>query len=184
MQQKIREISQVGIFSALAFAGGHLFIAVPNVEIVTSIIFLAGVLLGSKNGMLVGFIAQTLFSTINPYGISPPPLFVTQVINRILLGYVGGQFRQFAITEKNTKKIGISFGIAGFLMTLLFDVSTDASTFFISGFSLEQMRLTFILGAGWYVIHGIGNTLIFAIGLPLVLKSVLRLELFKAGSTD
>ncbi|NIR48068.1 ECF transporter S component [candidate division KSB1 bacterium] len=173
---RLTEISAVGIFSALAFAGGYLFIAVPNVEIFTAIVFLSGILLGSRKGMLVGLIAQTLYSILNPYGVAPLPLLVAQVTHRILVGYVGGRF-QTMLNPESTAWVSTAYlGFTGLVLTLLFDFMTDASSFFISGFSLEQMKVTFTLGLGWYVVHAIGNTLIFAIVLPVIIKGVKRVD--------
>ncbi|MFQ5707574.1 MAG: ECF transporter S component [bacterium] len=179
MHSKIQEIATVGIFSAMAYAGGILFLFVPNVEIVTAIIFLSGFLLGSKNGILVGVIAQTLFSTFNPFGMSPPPLFVAQILNRALVGYVGGQFAKVSLAEKKAWLSAFYLGVTGLLLTWLFDIMTDFSSFFQSGFSLQQMKVTFVLGLGWYLVHGVVNTLIFAIVLPFVIEGFKKTNFVK-----
>lgn len=175
----IARIATVGVFSALAFAGGYLFIAIPNIEIFTAFIFLSGLLLGAKSGVLVGLIAQSLYSTLNPYGISPLPLFLAQVLMQMLVGFVGGKFQGFSEREKNFKLLSVLFAITGLLLTWLYDVMTDFSSFFISGFSFEQMKVTFTLGLLWYITHGVGNTLIFALVLPFVSRGVRGLELLK-----
>lgn len=179
MKIAIARIATVGIFSALAFTGGYLFIAVPNVEIFTAIIFLSGLLLGAKNGLLVGLIAQSLYSTLNPYGISPPPLFVAQILIQMLVGFVGGKFQTFTGPDRSFRVTAFAFAVTGLLLTWLYDLSTDLSFFFISGFSFEQMKVTFTLGLPWYLIHGIGNTLIFGLALPSVLRGVRDLGLLK-----
>jgi uncharacterized membrane protein len=177
MKATISELTTIGIFSALAFAGGYLFLAVPNVEVFTAIIFLSGIFLGSKNGMLVGLIAQSLFSTLNPYGVSPPPLFIAQVLNRVLVGYVGGRFQTFFDAEKKLWSTAIYFGGIGLLLTGLFDFMTDFSSFFISGFSLQQMKITFALGIPFYITHGFVNTVLFALVLPVLIRAIRRTEL-------
>ncbi|MFQ5675252.1 MAG: ECF transporter S component [bacterium] len=183
MKERISRTAAIGIFSALTLAGGYLFISIPNVEIFTATVFLSGLVMGSKNGMWVGLIAQTLFSILNPFGVSPPPLFIAQVLNRIIVGYVGGHFQFFLKRQRQDfKKVGFVFGITGLLLTWLSDLMTDFSFFFISGFSLEQMKVTFALGVPWYLIHGIGNVLVFAIALPLVAKALDRLEYIKTIS--
>lgn len=184
MKPGLGEIAVVGIFSALAFTGGYIFIFVPNVEIITAIIFLAGLLLGPRNGILVGVIAQSLFSTLNPYGISPPPLFVAQIANRALVGYVGGRFGRFNYELIKFWRIAVYFGITGLLLTWLFDIMTDLSSFFQSGFSIQQMKLTFLLGLGWYLVHGIGNTVIFAVALPFVIQRLRNVDFLKQVNTN
>jgi uncharacterized membrane protein len=182
MKITISDIAQVAIFSALACAGGYLLIAVPNVEIVTAIIFLSGYYLGSKKGMLVGLIAQSLYSIINPYGVSPPPLFVAQVLNRVLLGFVGGRLQSFWDSEREIWVNALTLGAAGLLLTWLYDVTTDFSFFFVSGFSLQQMKTTFALGLPFYLLHGFVNTAIFALVLPVVFRELKRLELSKTAN--
>ncbi len=182
MKFKISDIAQVAIFSALACAGGYLLIAVPNVEMITAIIFMSGYYLGSKKGMLVGLIAQSLYSTINPYGVSPPPLFVAQVLNRVLLGFVGGRLQSFLESEKRIWVMTCVLAALGLLLTWLFDVTTDFSFFFVSGFSVQQMKTTFALGLPFYLVHGFSNTAIFALVLPVVIRGLKRLELPKTAN--
>src|SRR3990172_12571296 len=95
----ISEIAIVGIFSAMAFAGAYLLIAIHNVEIFTATIFLSGVLFGKRTGALVGAIASALFAIFNPYGISPLPLFIVQVLSRALMGYAGGVIAPLALAN-------------------------------------------------------------------------------------
>lgn len=181
MQTNLIHISAVGIFSALALAGGYFFIAVPNVEIFTAIIFLSGLILGPQKGMLVGLIAQSLFSTLNPYGVSPPPLFVAQVLNRVLVGYVGGRFDRFSGSKSKFKRTALFYGIAGLLLAWLYDLMAYFSFFFMSGFSMQQMKVTFALGLPWYMIHGLGNALVFAFVLPFVARGIRRIEAIQIG---
>jgi LytS/YehU family sensor histidine kinase len=174
MNFKIIDVAQVGIFSALAFVGAYLFIAIPNVEIITAIIFVAGVYLGPRKGLLVGLVGQSLYSTLNPYGMSPPPLFIAQVLNRMLLGYVGGCFPPFLKSQRRLPLVGFLLGVTGLLLTWLFDITTDFSFFFVSGFSIEQMKTTFTLGLPFYLLHGLVNMFIFALVLPVVLRGLLK----------
>jgi len=171
------DVVQIGIFSALAYAGGFAFILIPNVEMISAIIFLSGVYLGPKRGLLVGLIAQSLYSILNPYGVSPPPLFVAQVLNRMLLGYVGGCLRPFLNSQRPLFLIGSILAVTGLTLTWLFDITTDFSFFFVSGFSIEQMKTTFALGLPFYLVHGVSNTLIFALALPVVLQGLKRIKL-------
>ncbi len=178
---RLRETAAVGILSSLAFAGGYLFIAVPNVEIFTAIVFLSGLLLGPRGGMLVGLIAQTLYATLNPYGVSPPPLLVAQILNRVLVGYVGGRFRTLGLTEGNPWRLGMYFGTAGLLLTVLFDLMTDVSFFFVSGFSLQQMKTTFTFGLPFYLVHSLVNTGVFGLVLPFVVRALRRTALLRVS---
>ncbi len=179
MQLKRTEISAIGIFSGLAFAGGLLFIAIPNVEIVTAIIFLSGVLLGPRNGLLVGIVAQTFYSILNPFGISPLPLLIAQVLNRAIVGYAGGICGKVFNMNKISWSNSIYLAIAGLFLTCLYDAMAYFSFIYIAGFSVQQMKTTFVLGLPFYLIHGLVNTAIFALALPALIRGLGRLDLLK-----
>lgn len=178
MNQRIREVALIGVFSALAYAGGILFSYIPNIEVITAIIFLSGLILGSKNGMLVGAIAQTLYSTLNPYGPAALPLLIAQVLNRILVGYVGGRFRVL-VQNKRAYWTAFYFGLAGLLLTWLYDLMTYLAIAIQSGYSMQEMKVAFVLGILWYLVHGGGNLVIFAIVLPYVAEALQRADFIK-----
>ncbi len=172
MRLSLSEIATISLFSALAYAGGYLLIAVPNIEIFTAIVFISGVFLGSRNGAIVGVIAQTLYSIFNPYGMSPLPLMLAQIMNRALVGWFGGWVGQKNVTGESTLKIAIQFGAAGLFLTLLYDLMAFLSFQWMSGFSFQQMQASFAMGVPFYLIHSLGNTAIFALAVPVVLKTI------------
>lgn len=182
MNLTLVDISVVGIFSALAFAGAYLLIPFHNIEIFTAIIFLSGVLFGERNGVLVGTIASSLYAIFNPFGISPPPLFAAQVLSRALVGYVGGRLGKVSL-EKNHFWINVAyFGIAGLILTWVYIILTLFSGLFTSGFSLEQLKISFAFGILSYSILSIGNMLIFALVLPFVIQGLRKTAYFKQAS--
>ena len=61
-----RVLVVMAIFIALAIAGGLVLIAVPNVELLSATVFLAGYMLGAVRGAVVGAIAEFLYSFFNP----------------------------------------------------------------------------------------------------------------------
>ncbi|MFQ5825092.1 MAG: ECF transporter S component [bacterium] len=182
MNIKIKEIAAVGIFSAMAFAGGYLLLPLHNIEIITAIIFLSGILFGERNGVFVGVIASSLYATLNPFGISPPPLFVAQVVSRALVGYVGGRFGKLSFINRKFWITAIYFGIAGLLLTWFYNILTLFSALFLSGFSFNQLKVTFAVGVVSYLILAIGNTLIFATVLPLVVQRLQKSEFLKQAN--
>jgi uncharacterized membrane protein len=85
-----RTIALLGVLTAWVAALGFVLSPVPNVELMTLSTFLAGALLGVSGGALVGSLAMAIFSGLNPYGMAPPPVFVSQVIGLACVGAVGG----------------------------------------------------------------------------------------------
>ncbi|MCH7955883.1 MAG: ECF transporter S component, partial [Candidatus Marinimicrobia bacterium] len=61
-----REMAMVGVLSALSVAMGYSFIFVPNIEMISASIFISGYLLGVQKGIVVGIVAESIFSAFNP----------------------------------------------------------------------------------------------------------------------
>jgi uncharacterized membrane protein len=182
MRYQTVEITRVGIFAAIAVTGGYLFAFVPNLEIYTASIFLSGVLLGKRNGVLVALVAQLIYGLVNPYGTSPLPLLIIQIASYILIGYSGGCF-----SAHKTEPVWISslkYGVTGLLLTLQYDVLTFVGYGLISGFSIAQMQSSFWAGFLFYIVHWAGNALIFAFVLPLVLRGLTRIDITRMLRTN
>ena len=83
---------RAAIFCAMAIAMGYSLMMVPNIELITVIIFLSGVTLNLWWGALVGLVAMGIYSGLNPLGsgLSFPPLFFAQIIAMSLCGIIGG----------------------------------------------------------------------------------------------
>ena len=176
------DIAAIGIFSSLAYAGGFLFIAVPNVEIFTAAIFLSGVLLGPRNGLVVGVVGATLYAIFNPFGVSPAPLFVAQVFSRAIIGLAGGILRSLLDFDKVSWYNAFWLGLVGLLLTWGYDLLADLSFSVVSGFSLQQIEIVFLRGLPFYLVHGVVNTAIFALVLPSLIRRMLKTNVLKMAN--
>ncbi len=168
-----------GVFSALALAGAYLLVPVPNVEILTALIFLSGVLFGCRTGMLVGGISAAIFGIFNPYGMSPLPLLVAQVVSRVVVGYVGGLFREAASSDHRRWWRATYFGLAGLGLTWLYIVLALLSNTLTFGFSLHQLKASFAFGIISYLLLSLSNTLVFAIVVPAAIDGLRRTAYFR-----
>ena len=77
---------RASIFCAMAIAMGFSLKMIPNIELITVIIFLYGVTLNFKWGAIVGLVAMAIYSGLNPLGsgLSFPPLYFAQIIGMSL----------------------------------------------------------------------------------------------------
>lgn len=168
----IRKVAQAGVFTALAVAVGYLLFYIPNIELVSCTIFAAGWLFGITVGIAVGGISYAIFSIFNPLGASLPPLFVAQVLGGILTGLAGGLLRNFISTFPVFLKV-IMLGIAGGIITLIYDVITNIGGFiaFTTGKTFFAYLTTGII---FSLVHIFSNILIFAILLFPVLSRAER----------
>lgn len=161
----LREIILMAIFIALAIAGGLALAPFPNIELVTVTIFLGGLMLGGARGLVIGAIAEFLYSFFNPYGAAAPPLLIAQVISMALAGAAGGVLR-FLINDR-LPAIWL-LGLIGFGLTFTFDLLTTVSFTLFAGAGMAGFIAAVVFGIYFYMAHQISNTLIFALLLPVL----------------
>jgi uncharacterized membrane protein len=116
-----RDLIQTALMVALCVAIGYLMIPIPNIELLSAAVFTCGVLRGSRRGALVGVLTMVLFGSINPMGISPPPMFVAQLLGMGIVGGAGGLLGRVSAP-------GLLAGlaaVAGFVLTVLNSVLVD-----------------------------------------------------------
>ncbi len=168
----LNKLVRASIFTALAIGLGFSLIMVPNIELITVIVFLAGLTLGIGWGILVGGTAELIFSVLNPFGsgLVFPPLLLSQIISMIIIGAAGGILRPVFFKREFTGKSIVSLAITGFILTFIFDSLTTLSYPFSAGFDLPQTIGIYISGIGFTILHQISNTIVFAIGVPKVIK--------------
>ena len=176
MHQKTRHIAFSGIFIALILGVGYALAFVPNVELVTTMIFLAGVLMGLKHGLLVGILGEFLFSALNPIGsgLLFPPMLIAQIAAMTVVCLTGALLRNYILNWKTSLPNIILIGAIGLLLTLFYDILVSAAYPLSAGFKLRETVATIIAGLAFSVIHLISNTIIFIVLVPLTAQQVFR----------
>src|SRR6476646_7192428 len=86
-----RRLSYAALMVAAGLTGVYAE-TIPNFEVLTLVVFCAGVLLGARDGALVGGVSMLLFSVLNPYGPAPPLVTAAQVLGSALAGVAGAWF--------------------------------------------------------------------------------------------
>ena len=74
-----RRLVLSAMFIAIAVGIGYALVYIPNIELFTATIFIAGYLLGPRQGIVMCGLAAFIFGLIHPLGASAPPLLVAQV---------------------------------------------------------------------------------------------------------
>jgi len=168
----LNKLVRASIFTALAIGLGFSLLMVPNVELITVIVFLAGLTLGIHWGILVGGTAELIFSVLNPFGsgLVFPPLLLSQVISMIIIGAAGGILRPLFFKRNFSTKIVAGLAVTGFILTFIFDSLTTLSYPISVGFDWPQTVGIYISGIGFTILHQLSNAIIFAIGVPRVVK--------------
>ncbi|HTO90936.1 MAG TPA: hypothetical protein VMJ70_07380 [Candidatus Sulfotelmatobacter sp.] len=139
--------------------------SIPNFELLTLIMFCAGVLLGVRDGMLVAAVTEVIYSLLNPYGAVHPLVTVSQVLGMMAAGLAGGLAARVGLPGLPVGlRVASLIGI-GAVVTIFFDLITNLATAVIFG----QLVPTLIGGVPFALWHLFWNVVLFAIlGTPLV----------------
>lgn len=155
-------------YAALLVAAGLTGVyaeTIPNFEVLTLVVFCAGVLLGVRDGMLVGAVTMLIYSLLNPYGAVHPLVTGAQVAGEMLAGLAGGVS---AVVQLPAAPIAIrapALAAIGAVVTAVFDFITNLA----SGVIFGQLRATLLGGIPFALWHVLTNVGLFAVlGTPLV----------------
>ena len=172
MKPLTKTLTLSAIFTALIVIVGYALLHVPNVELLLATAFLAGMVLGPRRGFVVGGVGEFLYALLNPVGVSALPQLVSQVFGVAIIGFAGGiMMKYFAVHGSGKKQITI-FAVCGFCLTALFDFLTTLGFLIMTGVTFQAIFAAYSYGAPFYIAHMAVNTLVFALLLPLVYRSV------------
>jgi hypothetical protein len=133
------------------------------VEVVTLVAFGAGVLLGGA-GIAVAALMEGIYALLNPWGPVHPVVLAGQVTGMALAAAAGALFAAMRGPCWNPMWRIPALAVAGALVTMVFDVLTNAAT----GIAYGQVRVWLLQGLPWMLGHVTWNAIIFAaVGTPL-----------------
>jgi hypothetical protein len=172
-QRRERTIILAALFVALSVALGFLLAGIPNLELMTLTVFMAGGFCGARLGSAVGALSILVFSVLNPLGPAPAPLLAAQVAGFALAGAGGG-----VVAPRLAPAGGAGVAAAaaaGFVLTTAYDILTTAATAFIAlGASrfIEGLGGVALAGAVFVAWHVGVNTAVFAVAVPPLMRAV------------
>ena len=146
------------LFAALAAALGFAGALVPNVELISLAVFLGGTVTGVVGGIAIGALAEVVFSLLNPLGPAPPWIFAGQILGMAIVGGVGGALAP-ALARRTSGGRSLLLGVAGLVVTLIFDLLTNLGV----GLHLGPMLPALVAAIPFSLIHLTANTLVFAV---------------------
>ena len=163
---------RAAIFSAVAIGMGFSLMLIPNIELITVVVFLSGLYLGIWWGGLVGMTSMAIYSGMNPMGsgLSFPPLFAMQIIGMSLTGIIGGLVRPFFFVKQFNVFLISSLAILGFTVTLIYDMLTLIAYPIAAGLGFSGMLAALIKGLGFTLLHEISNAIVFVVSIPRIIK--------------
>ena len=163
---------KAAIFSAVAIGMGFSLMLIPNIELITVVVFLSGLYMGIWWGGLVGMTSMAIYSGMNPMGsgLSFPPLFAMQIIGMSLTGIIGGLVRPFFFVKQFNVFLISSLAILGFTVTLIYDMLTLIAYPIAAGLGFSGMLAALIKGLGFTLLHEISNAIVFVVSIPRIVK--------------
>ncbi len=163
--QDYRRFALMSLWTGLIATVGFVFALIPNLELVTLSAFLGGVALGASRGMMVAMLGEAIFSALNPVGsgLGFPILYLFQIVSVGLSGLLGGWLRYPLQKLKNHLVLAVSFGVIGFVLTLVFDSLTALSFPLSAGLTEGTLWATLTTGLVFFVMHMSSNTILFAL---------------------
>lgn len=168
----VRDLALCAIFVALAVALGFALVHVPNVELITLVIFSSGYLLGGRRGFLIGLLSMVLFTTFNPMGLPVAPVALAQVGGMAVIGLSGGVARGWLARGPLWAKLAL-WGLAG---TFFYDMITNVAMAISFGLT-SKLFTVLIAGLIFSILHMVSNLLIFAVAGPFLVKIRPRLNM-------
>lgn len=175
MKTKARDVAFLGIYIALVVGLGYALVAIPNVELVTVMIFLSGVLMGARRGIIIGGVSEFLFSSINPMGsgLLFPPMLIAQIIAMSTVGAIGGILRKYIVSCRSGRASTIVIGLVGFGLALFYDAVVSVAYPISAGFGFKETVGVVLAGVGFSLVHIVVNSVVFALVVPAVVKKVI-----------
>jgi hypothetical protein len=168
-----RWISITAIMTALALVGNYALVAVPNLELGSTVLFVTAYIFGAHMAIWSTLIMSLLFGIINPWGGFIPQIWASQVIGWFYIVTIGSIMGRQSKSGKKLEPRKWELAITGAFVTFIFEQITNLGysiTFGVPFFLAVTAAIPFS------ILHIISNTIIFSQVVPM-LNSALRTQL-------
>ncbi len=152
----LRQIMPIVVLAALAIAGRLLFAAIPDVQPVTAICIIAGIVFGRRSGFMVGALAALVSNMFLGQG----PWTPWQMYAWGLAGYLGGVLYQYGAFKRSW-----TIYVWGFVLSFLYGFILDS--FYVVGYvnplTWQGALAAYGAGAAFNIGHAISTSLFLAL---------------------
>jgi hypothetical protein len=160
------KIAKMGVLTALPIVLKIPILQIPNVEFFSFVVFASGFLLGIIEGGIVGTLSMGIYTMFNPYGPPPLPVGIAQILSMIIIGFCGGLFFYLTYKRGINPVTFIWMGVAGFSLTLVYDLLTNLSVVIVANVFIPIM----LAAIPFALIHLFSNTIIFVLLTPVLFR--------------
>ena len=159
--------------TALALVGNYALVAIPNLELGSTVLFVAAYIFGATMAIWSTLIMSLLFGIINPWGAFIPQIWISQVIGWFYVVTIGSIMGRQGTSGKQLQPRKWELAITGAFVTFIFEQITNL------GYSVT-FGVPFIIAVTaaipFSVIHIVSNAVIFAQVVPMM-DTALRKQL-------
>ncbi|MFW9888933.1 MAG: hypothetical protein ACFFER_12165 [Candidatus Thorarchaeota archaeon] len=158
-----RKVAITAIMTALALTGNYVFVAIPNVELGSGILFVTAYLFGFQTGASCGLLMAIIFGSINPWGGLIPQIWLTQVIGWVYIAAAGALMGRDRRGPSHSMRDIWILGFTGAFLTFFFDMLTNLGYSWAFGI---PYWLAIVSGFPFMVVHIMSNAIIFGAVTP------------------
>ena len=159
----------MSLFAGTTVGLGYLLISVPNVEVVTMMLFVSGYTLGGLNGVITAVIASAIYFGFNPQGGMYPPLLAAQILGMSLAPIIGDLIKILS-DDASRLRLMMYLGFSSVICTGFYDMLTNIAYPLSTGMGIKGIMGFIIAGIPFSALHVLSNTLIFVLVIPKVIQ--------------
>ena len=166
-----RWVSITAIMTALALVGNYALVAIPNLELGSTVLFVTAFIFGPHMAIWSTLIMSLLFGIINPWGGFIPQIWLSQVIGWFYIITIGSIMGRKGKDGKRLEPRKWELGITGAVVTFIFEQVTNL------GYSVTfgvPFLLAVTAAVPFTVIHILSNAVIFAQVVPMLDRTLTR----------
>lgn len=151
--------------TALALVGNYALVAIPNLELGSTVLFVTAYVFGAQMAIWSTLIMSVLFGVINPWGGFIPQIWISQVIGWFYIVTIGSIMGKRGASGKRLEPRKWELAITGAFVTFIFEQITNlgySATFGVPFF------LAVIAAIPFTILHIVSNAVIFSQVVPML----------------
>ena len=164
-----RWVSMTAIMTALALVGNYALVAIPNLELGSTVLFVTAYIFGPIMAIWSTLIMSILFGVINPWGGFIPQIWLSQVIGWFYIVAIGSIMGRSGPDGKRLEPRDWELLITGGIVTLIFEQVTNlaySATFRVPFYLAVTAAFPFT------AVHIVSNAVIFSQVVPKLHKAL------------
>jgi hypothetical protein len=168
-----RIVLLASLLSVMIYAIGQALAGIPNVELVTTLTFVSGYLLGPVWGALVGAAGMGAHSLFNVMGTVAPPVWLAQVVCFAAVGCAGGVLGPVIARVRGRTRAAVFAALTGVVLVLIYQLVVNIVAFYT--FTNEVAVWVYVWGGvAFGAVQIAWNAVVFGVALPPMLRVLAR----------